>query len=208
MTSPPDDEAQNVSSRKGLGTKAFLHDVRYRRYRFRQYMNVLYFTVLMILALYEPPHLLWPLVTGACIAVVGIAVRFWASGCIKKNDELATDGPYAFARHPLYVGNFLIGTGYAIASGYVLALLAWGLLYYLYHRPAIEREDRKLCHRFPETWPAWAEETPALLPVALLKLKKLPHVGPWSLKQSLRNGEPLYVVGLLSGLAWMARRFL
>jgi protein-S-isoprenylcysteine O-methyltransferase Ste14 len=208
MTFLATDGAPGAPARKGLGLKAFLRDVRHRRYRFRQYMNSLFFTFIMILAYYEPPHVLWSLVSGACLAAVGIAVRLWASGCIRKDDELATDGPYAFVRHPLYLGNLLIGTGFALASGFLLALVLWGLLYYLYHLPAIEREDRKLSGRFPETWPGWAQTTPALLPAALLKLQKRPRTSPWSLKQSLRNGEPLYTTCLLFGMAWLARQFL
>jgi protein-S-isoprenylcysteine O-methyltransferase Ste14 len=209
MAAPLTKDPPEGYRRKGLGAKAFLYDVRYRRWRFRQYTNVLYFTVLMILAWYWPPEVLWRLAAGAGIAAVGIAIRLWASGCVKKNEELAMDGPYAFVRHPLYVGNLLIGTGFALASYYWLPILAWwGLIYYLYCKPAIEREDRKLCDRFPDSWPAWAERTPALLPLALLKLQKLPRPGPWSLKQSMRNGEPLYAWGLACGMTWMARLFL
>jgi len=205
VASPQPDPVQNEPVRKGFGLKAFLWDVRKRRWRFRQYMNALFFVVILILATYGHT-VLWSLVAGACMAVLGIATRLWASGCIKKNDELATDGPYAFVRHPLYVGNFLLGTGFALACGYLLALPLWGLLFYLYHAPAIEREDRKLCNRFPQAWPGWAETTPALLPKALLKLQKGPRVGPWSLKQSLHNGEPLYALVLLGGLAYLASR--
>jgi len=179
--------------------------VRHRRYRFRQYMNVLYFTVLMIVGFYEPNHVLWMLVTGACIAGLGVVVRLWASGCVKKNEELATDGPYGFVRHPLYVGNFLIGSGFALASGFLYILPLWWLYFAYYHSAAIEREDRKLRNRFPETWDGWAAQTPALLPVALLKLQKCPRIGPWSLRQSLHNGEPLYAFGLTCGMLWLGR---
>ncbi len=48
MSSPPDDDARPRARHKGAGLKEFLYDVRRRRYRFRQYMNVLYFTVLMV----------------------------------------------------------------------------------------------------------------------------------------------------------------
>lgn len=183
--------------RKGFGLKAFLLDVRDRRYRFRQFMNVLYFVIVLIAA--RP--VAWMLAAGACLAVAGVLVRLWASGHIRKNDELAMDGPYAFVRHPLYTGNLLIGTGFSLASGIVWLLAAWALLYWFFHSSAIAREDLKLSKRFPQTWPDWAARTPALLPVGLLKAKAWPRLGRWSLRQSLRNGEPLYAVILLAGLA-------
>jgi protein-S-isoprenylcysteine O-methyltransferase Ste14 len=204
VTTPTTDQPRTDAARKGVGLRAFLRDVRERRWRFRQFMNVLYFVAILLVASYEPPHALWSLVAGACLAIAGIAVRLWASGCIKKNDALATDGPYAFVRHPLYVGNFLIGTGFALASGHVLAVILWFLLFYYYHTPAIEREDGKLRRKFPETWPDWAKETPALLPLALFRMRKRPQLGPWSLRQSLRNGEPLYAVVLLCGLFYLS----
>jgi hypothetical protein len=184
-------------SRKGVGVKGFLLDVRDRRYRFRQFMNVSFFVLVLVVA--RP--VAWMLAAGAGVAVVGILVRLWASGHIRKNDDLAMDGPYAFARHPLYVGNLLIGIGFSLASGIVWLLAAWALLYWFFHSSAIKREDLKLSKRFPQTWPDWAARTPALLPIGLLKAKAWPRLGRWSLRQSLRNGEPLYAVILLAGLA-------
>ena len=194
--------------RKGLGLRAFLEDVRGKRYRFRQFVDVFFFVLILVVAQPVP----WTLAAGACFALVGLAVRLWASGFIFKNDELATDGPYAFVRHPLYFGNLLLGIGFALASGTervwllplcVLALPLWGLLFWLFHGPAIKREDGQLSKRFPDAWPDWAARTPALLPLGLLKLKGKPDLGRWSPKQSLHNGDPLYALILLGGLVYL-----
>ena len=53
---------------------------------------------------------------GLVLALAGTVVRFYASGFIVKNEQLATDGPYRFVRHPLYTGNILLVVGFAIAS--------------------------------------------------------------------------------------------
>src|SRR5690606_13224187 len=53
---------------------------------------------------------------GVPLAVLGTAVRLYASGFIVKNAELARNGPYALVRHPLYTGNILVLVGFAIAS--------------------------------------------------------------------------------------------
>jgi len=110
------------------------------------------------------------------------------------------NGPYALVRHPLYLGNLLLGIGFALAAGTVCvwALPLWGLLFWLYHYPAIKKEDSSLSKRFPDAWPSWAAETPALLPLGLLRKRPAPPPAEWSLGRSLRNGEPLYAVILLA----------
>src|SRR3982751_6758022 len=60
------------------------------------------------------------LVAGASVSILGLAIRAWAAGHIRKNAQLATSGPYAFTRNPLYLGSFLLGLGFTIASGRLL----------------------------------------------------------------------------------------
>jgi protein-S-isoprenylcysteine O-methyltransferase Ste14 len=60
---------------------------------------------------------------GLPIAFAGEGLRMWAvgySGVTTRGDAviadvLATAGPYAHVRNPLYVGNFITATGFAIA---------------------------------------------------------------------------------------------
>src|SRR5579884_4433032 len=56
------------------------------------------------------------LATGGIIATAGVIVRAIASGHIRKNAELATTGPYAYTRNPLYLGSILIALGFVIAA--------------------------------------------------------------------------------------------
>ena len=53
---------------------------------------------------------------GVPIAVVGEAIRVWASGHLVKGKEVTTSGPYALVRHPLYVGSSVMGLGFVIAA--------------------------------------------------------------------------------------------
>ncbi len=61
--------------------------------------------------------------TGLPLAFAGEVVRMWAvgySGVTTRGDTvtapaLITAGPYAYVRNPLYVGNVLTATGFAIA---------------------------------------------------------------------------------------------
>jgi len=57
------------------------------------------------------------LAIGGVIGLAGLLLRMWASGYLRKNDQLATAGPYAHTRNPLYLGSFLIGLGFTVAAG-------------------------------------------------------------------------------------------
>src|SRR5882672_9355171 len=56
------------------------------------------------------------LMAGAILVVPGLLIRALASGHVRKNESLATSGPYAYTRNPLYLGSLLIGVGFALAA--------------------------------------------------------------------------------------------
>jgi protein-S-isoprenylcysteine O-methyltransferase Ste14 len=142
---------------------------------------------------------------GLPIATLGAFVRLYASGFIVKNQELATDGPYRFVRHPLYTGNILLVIGFALAGsrwwGIPLALL----FFWFYYPTAIEYEDRKLQRIFGAAWEQWSARTPALVP----RVGGVPAAGVgdrrWSLAVSnQRNGELVLVAFCLACVVWVA----
>jgi protein-S-isoprenylcysteine O-methyltransferase Ste14 len=169
-----------------LGLERFLHDIRYHRERFRQFTGVSF--VMLVSLAGKPKEMLF--VAGVALVFLGIAVRLWASGHIKKHKALATDGPYAYVRHPLYVGNIAVGFGFALASGLWWSLpLLIGILFAFYPH-AIRREDEELHRRFRAEWEQWRKETRALIP--RLTPYQPTQRGSWSFWQSLReNGEPI-----------------
>ncbi len=188
--------------RKGI--RKFLFDIRHRRRRYRQLVGIVF--VVLVTCFGRPLEV--PFFLGGALALLGMAVRMWASGFVLKNEVLATTGPYAYARHPLYVGNVLICAGFVLASGLwwsaPLALLVLGFFY----PQTIHDEDRKLQRLFPEQWDRWASEVRALWP------RLLPYRGPgkgeetqWSLRLSMvRNGEPLHALLLLACLVYLFLR--
>jgi protein-S-isoprenylcysteine O-methyltransferase Ste14 len=104
------------------------------------------------------------LAIGLPLALLGEGVRIWASGHIEKTKSLATGGPYAHSRNPLYVGSLLLGLGLAVASasvGVVIAVAAYFAAFY----PAVMREESGfLARKFPEEYAAWAGAVPLFLP--------------------------------------------
>ncbi|HEX5419213.1 MAG TPA: isoprenylcysteine carboxylmethyltransferase family protein [Gammaproteobacteria bacterium] len=130
------------------------------------------------------------LAIGAVLVLLGLAVRMYASGYIAKNKELATDGPYALVRHPLYTGNLLALLGFAIANGRWWAVPLVLAFFWFYYPPAIQYEDRKLKALFGAAWEHWSRSVPALWP-SFRNLRGL-EGGHWSIRKSFaKNGEIL-----------------
>jgi protein-S-isoprenylcysteine O-methyltransferase Ste14 len=103
------------------------------------------------------------LLIGAPIALLGVLVRAWASGHIMKNDRLATSGPYAFTRNPLYVGSFLIAIGFALVAHWTV-VVGVCLFFLLIYAPTISRERANIENRFPAAYEQYAANVPAFIP--------------------------------------------
>jgi len=103
------------------------------------------------------------IVLGAIVAALGLWLRAAASGHVRKNEMLATSGPYAFTRNPLYLGSLLIGIGFAVAacSWWVGILLV--VMFIAIYLPVIRDEESFLRSRFPE-FEDYARRVPRLVP--------------------------------------------
>lgn len=157
----------------------------------RQWFAVLFVPLVALLG----TSTLLSFVLGTALIVIGEAIRLWASGHVKKNQTLATDGPYAFVRHPLYVGNILLLLGFCIASTLWWSYLLMAFLLWFYYPPAIAYEDNKLKNIFGERWENWSRDIHALIPS--FKAKSAAAASDWSFKQSLmQNGEPVIALYL------------
>jgi protein-S-isoprenylcysteine O-methyltransferase Ste14 len=97
------------------------------------------------------------------LVIPGLWLRGYASGYVKKNEELATSGPYAYTRNPLYLGSMLIAAGFAMAllSWMVGLVLAVGFL--VIYVPVIASEERFLRATFPQ-FAEYCRRVPRILP--------------------------------------------
>ncbi|VAW58004.1 hypothetical protein MNBD_GAMMA11-847 [hydrothermal vent metagenome] len=161
----------------------------------RQWFAVLF--VLLVSLLGHPVEALF--YAGAGIAALGATIRMWASGFVMKNRELATNGPYAYVRHPLYVGNILLLVGFSLASSQWWSFVLMGALLWFYYPPTISYEDNKLRGIFGEEWEAWSKNIHALIPTFGNKAGSVKS--SWSFRKSLmQNAEPVIVVYLIGCL--------
>lgn len=104
------------------------------------------------------------LIVGAAVAVPGLALRALASGHLRKNAALATTGPYAFTRNPLYLGSFLMGVGFTIASGRWFLGIAFAALFLGIYVPVMRVESTTLRELFGESYQRYAQAVPLFLP--------------------------------------------
>ena len=174
----------------------------YEKYRVR-----LSFVYAALFLIYARPGSLIFLAPGLMLAAFGIFLRQWAAGHIKKMNEVSQSGPYAMARHPLYVGSFIGALGCLIASlpyknsspFYSIQTLFIWILFFLLIRniyiPKAKKEEENLTLKFGQAYTAYAGQTPRFFPKNWENLKNFRETFQWDLW--LRNQEFMSMIGLI-----------
>jgi protein-S-isoprenylcysteine O-methyltransferase Ste14 len=137
------------------------------------------------------------LIAGGLVAMVGEAIRIWAAGHLEKGREVTTSGPYAFTRHPLYVGSAIIGVGLGIASASVVVFVVVIAYLAITLTAAIATEEAHLTEKFGSAYPSYREGRAA------------GARRRFSIARVMRNREYRAIVGLLAAaaiLAWKSRQ--
>ena len=98
--------------------------------------------------------------------------RCWAAGFIGlyrgenvKALKLATTGPYALMRNPLYFGNFLIGLGWAIIAGFYAVIIFIASFFILYNLAIIPHEENFLRSKFGIEYEEYCRRVKRFYPV-------------------------------------------
>jgi protein-S-isoprenylcysteine O-methyltransferase Ste14 len=104
------------------------------------------------------------LILGGVVALIGLALRAWSAGHIRKNAALATSGPYSYTRNPLYLGSFLLGVGFTIAAGRWFLAIPFAALFLGIYYPVMRVEASDLAKLFGEDYRRYADAVPLFLP--------------------------------------------
>ena len=147
------------------------------------------------------------LLIGGIVALVGVLVRGWASGHIMKNDRLATTGPYAHTRNPLYFGSFLIAVGFAVAAHWGLVFLV-AIFFLVIYAPTMAREKANIKGRFPHQYPKYQNNVPAFFPrVMPWRAPDVPADGVgFSMPLYMKHGEWKAALGYAGAMAYLGVR--
>lgn len=138
--------------------------------------------------------LLW----GVPVSLFGLWLRGWAAGHLAKNQNLATSGPYAWVRNPLYVGTLLVALGLAISSASWALGGLFAAVFLLVYLPVIELEEQHLRSLFPE-YGSYAERVGLLIPTGRSDYPRK----PFQTALYMKNQEYQAGLGYLVGLAWL-----
>jgi protein-S-isoprenylcysteine O-methyltransferase Ste14 len=140
------------------------------------------------------------LLAGGAVALLGLALRAWAAGHIRKNSQLATSGPYAYTRNPLYLGSFLLGLGFTIAAGQPLLGLLFVALFLGIYLPVMRVEAATLSRLFGEDYTRYARAVPLFFPRLMPYRDAKTGGAKFDAELYLRYREYQAAIGLL--LAW------
>jgi protein-S-isoprenylcysteine O-methyltransferase Ste14 len=140
--------------------------LRFVRKRLRPRLLAVYALAIAAVFLSQPTPV--SLAIGAIPIALGEALRLWATGYLHKNDALTIVGPYAYLRHPLYLGTLLIGTGFLIMAWSPIALgvaALFVLVYFGYYMPYKDRiESARLESLYGDAFRRYAAAVPRLVP--------------------------------------------
>ena len=157
------------------------------------------FLLVIVFAWFSRPTPL-AMVIGVPLSLAGLALRAWAAGCLAKNRQLATGGPYAYTRNPLYVGTLLVAAGLAVASRSIGLAALFTVVFLLVYLPVIQNEEQHLRQIFPE-YVEYAERVPALFP--RLNPARENNPNPFRTGLYLRNQEYQAGLGFLAGMLFL-----
>ena len=145
-------------------------DLRQFFFKFRGLTPVPFVLLVLIFARPNTSSFLW----GILSMFIGEMIRFWgvayAGGATRTRkvgaNMLVTNGPFAFVRNPLYIGNMFIYSGAGIISNTCLPwliLVIWiffGIQYYL----IVKLEEEKLQELFGNSYLEYKNKVPRFLP--------------------------------------------
>lgn len=120
---------------------------------------------------------------GVICTIFGELVRIYSVAFIGKvsrtrntssmGAQLIQEGPFAWVRNPLYVGNFFIAIGISIFSGLVWLVILTGVLFAIQYYFIVNYEEEHLNTTFGDTYHQYCQKVPAWFP------KKIDPVRQW-----------------------------
>ena len=176
------------------------------------------FVILMIA--YQQSNV-WSLPIGLFIAVCGELIRLWAVSWAGSETRttgkvggtyLVINGPYAYVRNPLYVGNILIYFGLGIMSFALfpyLQIIALAFFVFQYYE-IIKEEEGFLREKFGNDFVDYLKNVPSIFPRLTPYKKEGVEQPGYDIKKGLRSErrslQAFSIVATTLILLWFFRR--
>ncbi len=143
------------------------------------------------------------LAIGAGVALLGLLLRAWAAGHLRKHEQLSLSGPYAHTRNPLYLGSLLLAAGCLLAGCSWLAAALFALYFLLFYPAVMRREEAELRARYGSAFDDYARRVPLFFPRPGRSIASAARFS-WDLYR--RNREYQADLGFLVGIALLSLR--
>lgn len=144
-------------------------------------------------------------VAGSLVALAGLGIRAYAAGHVEKDQRLATSGPYAYTRNPLYLGSLLIGLGLVLAGAQWVLGAVFLIFFLVVYGPVMRREERNLRRRFGQEFDDYSATVPVFFP---LRRRLKPSHTKFEWERYRRNREYEAAIGYLVGVIFLAAKML
>lgn len=186
-------------------------------FKYRSY-TPLPFLILMLL--YANPNI-YTILVGLILIFIGEFIRIWANAWAGSETRstggvggtfLVINGPYAYVRNPLYIGNIIIYFGLGVMSNAIFPYLQIiALIYFLYQYYEIVKEEEKfLMGKFGEDYKDYCEKVNRFLPKFIKyrnsRIKQPEFLWKKGLQSDSRSIQALLSVIAILILIWVIRR--
>ena len=149
------------------------------------------------------------LLLGGALAALGLFIRAWAAGFIRKEERLATGGPYGHTRNPLYLGSFFLGLGITVAGGQWYFVVLFLVFFAAVYGRTIRSEAQLMEQLFGDEYRHYAASVPLFLPrLTGYRAPGAEQGGAFSLERWSGNKEYEALLGTAAGFAFLAVRML
>ena len=148
-------------------------DIRRLIFTYRSYTPIPFILAMLWFAQPTLPSM----VTGFLLVLCGEGIRFWGVSIAGSETRttgkvggtyLITNGPFAYVRNPLYVGNMLLYAGVGVMS---MALMPWLLIiamlwFYFQYHVIVVQEEEYLAERFGDEYQKYRRAVGRFVPKA------------------------------------------
>jgi protein-S-isoprenylcysteine O-methyltransferase Ste14 len=155
---------------------------------------------LLVALIFANPQIQF-IIVGLLMIFCGEFMRLWgvsyAGAATRTREagapELVSNGPFAYVRNPLYVGNILIYVGAVVLSGVwfpYLVILVF-LTFYFQYTFIISHEEEKLEELFKESYTEYKKYVPRFIP-KLVAYKNKSNISP-QIKKAFKSEKSTFI---------------
>jgi protein-S-isoprenylcysteine O-methyltransferase Ste14 len=133
--------------------------------------------IALALIFFRPKHIygryeLLGLLFSGLLVAAGVGLRIWAGGCAGDHTrtdtigapQLATNGPYAYVRNPIYLGNLILGLGMIGLMRDPRLLVLYALIFPFLYVMIVPAEEQFLRERFGKDYERYCDAVPRMIP--------------------------------------------